>query len=103
MTAPTNGDSAGPYRVVSSDLFRQQVLASLADAVQAGTAQEFRTALRRIWDRLRSDPWNFGEAKYRLPALKLQVRQGAIRPVIVYYAVHEDWSIVFVRGFRVLS
>jgi len=103
MTAPTNGHASGPYRVVVSEQFRQEILAALTDALQAGTAQRFRAAFRQIGNRLRSDPLTFGEPKYRLPMLNLQVRQGAVHPVFVYYAVHEEQPVVFVRGFKILS
>lgn len=103
MTAPTNGHSPGPYRVVMSEDLRQRFLAELAKALHADTAPVFRAAFRRIGERLRSDPLTFGEPKFRLPALKLQVRQGAVKPIIIYYAVHDEQPLVFIRGFKVLS
>jgi vacuolar-type H+-ATPase catalytic subunit A/Vma1 len=103
MTAPTNGRSSGPYRVVISEYFRQRIMAALANALQAGTAETFRAAFRQISERLRADPWTFGEPKYRLPALRLQVRQAAVKPIVIDYAVHEEQPVVFIRGFIVLA
>lgn len=101
--SPTNGRSSGPFRVVASEMFRQGIQRALAEAVEAGTAERFLASLRIIQQRLQADPFAFGEPKYRLPALNLHVRQGAVHPLIVYYAVHEERRLVFVRSFKVLS
>jgi hypothetical protein len=74
-----------------------------AEAWQAGTSQRFLAALRQIGKRLQQDPSVFGEALYRLPALKLVVYQAVVPPLVVLYAVHEDRPLVFIRSFRVLS
>ena len=46
---------------------------------------------------------DFGEPLYRLPALRLLVRQAVVLPLVVVYAVHEDQALVLIRGFKVLS
>ena len=48
MTAPTNGHSRRPYRVIVSEHLRQRILAGLANALHAGTASAYRAAFRRI-------------------------------------------------------
>src|SRR5208283_193021 len=42
-------------------------------------------------------PLTFGEPHYRLPALKLLVRQAVVSPLVVDFAVHEDRLLVFIR------
>jgi hypothetical protein len=73
------------------------------EAALAGHGHTFLNALRTISERLRKEPMVFGEAQYRLPALKLQVRQGVAHPLVVDYAVHDERPLVLIRGFKVLS
>ena len=73
------------------------------EAAQAGKGKPFVEAFRTIVERLQTDPLNFGEPLYRLPALRLLVRQGAVLPIVVDFTVHEDRPLVFIRGFKVLS
>jgi len=56
-----------------------------------------------IGDRLRTDPLVFGEPLFRLPALELFIRQGAVAPLVVNYGVHEERRLVFIRGFNVME
>lgn len=71
--------------------------------MQSGVGAAFVAAFRGIVERLRTDPLVFGEPSYRLPALQLQVRRGAISPLLVDYAVHEEQHLVFVQVFKVMS
>jgi hypothetical protein len=73
------------------------------EAAQAGIGPPFIAALRVIGTRLRTDPPVFGEAQYRLPYLQLRVRQAAVAPLVVDYAVHEERPWVFIRGFKLFS
>jgi hypothetical protein len=41
-------------------------------------------------------------ALYRLPALRLKVRHGAMGPLLIYFAVHEDKPLVFIKGVALL-
>jgi hypothetical protein len=102
MSSQGNGESI-PYDIRMSALTKAVVKQLHAQAVQAGTGQKFLAALRQILEQLRTNPLNFGEPVYRLPALRLLVRQGALLPVVVDYAVHEDRPLVFIRGFKLLS
>jgi hypothetical protein len=56
---------------------------------QKGKGQRFVASLRRLDERLKNDPLDFGEPLYRLPALKLLVCQGVLAPIVVTFAVHE--------------
>jgi hypothetical protein len=103
MTSQGNGRQPVVYNVRLSEQNKQKLREHYLEAAQAGTGQRFLSALRRILDRLRTDPLTFGEPSYRLPALQLMVRQAVIAPIIVDYAVHDEQPIVFIRGFKVLS
>jgi hypothetical protein len=102
MSGPGNGQ-ATPYEVRLSEHDRALLRQRHLEAVQAGKGKQFLSALRQIVERLRKDPLAFGEPLYRLPALKLVVRQGVVLPLAVDYAVHEDRPLVFIRGFKILS
>jgi hypothetical protein len=64
-----------------------------------GKGNGFLEALRQIYKELRTRPVEFGEPRFRLPALKLVVYQGAIRPLLVDYAIHEEYPLVVIREF----
>jgi hypothetical protein len=102
MTNQGNGQPAR-YRVILSGVTRAALTQLSLQARQEGAGQEFMAALREIGRRLRNDPLDFGEPRYRLPALRLLVCEGMITPLIVNFAVHEDQPLVFVRGFRLVS
>jgi hypothetical protein len=73
------------------------------EAALAGNGKTFISSLRQIHDRLRTDPKDFGEPLYRLPALKLVVFQAVVSPLVVVYGVHQEKSLVFVQTFKLLS
>ena len=91
------------YDVRMSEHTRALVKQLHRRARQAGSGPQFRAALRQVITRLSQDPLTFGEPLYRLPALRLLVRQAGVPPLVVDYAVHEDRPLVFIRGFKFLS
>lgn len=98
------GNGAGSlYRVVLSDQVKSVVESLHAVARQSGVGPAFVAAFRAIAERLRTDPLVFGEPSFRLPALQLHVRRGAVSPLLVDYAVHEEQHLVFVQVFKILS
>jgi hypothetical protein len=101
MSSRGNGESV-PYDVRMSARTRAEVLQWHRQALEEGAGQDFLRAFRQIVERLRRDPLTFGEPMYRLPALQLQVRHGAILPLFVDYAVHESSPLVFIRGIKYL-
>lgn len=101
MTGHGNGSPF--YKVTSSGAVNETIIRLHEQAAKAGRGKEFLAALRQIYERLRRDPMVFGEPLFRLPALKLQIRQGGISFVVVDYGVHEELLTVFVRVFKVLS
>ncbi len=74
----------------------------MRQAVWEGRGPQFREALRNIFDRLVSDPKNLGEPLYRLTTLRLQVRQVAVRPLVIDFAVHDDYPLVFIKTVALL-
>ncbi len=103
MTSHENGQEPAIYRVVFSEQTKTELKHRHREAMQRGIGQQFLTSIRRIVERLRTNPLNFGEPQYRLPALKLLVCQAVVSKLVVDYAVHEDLPLVFIREIRVLS
>jgi len=101
MSEHSNGQH--PYNVEMSEQTKKILLQRHREAALEGKSSQFLAAFRIILHRLHNDPLTFGEHIYRLPALRLLVRQGMVSPLLVYYAVHEDLPLVFIRGFKVLS
>jgi hypothetical protein len=65
--------------------------------------QQVTSAFRQIVHRSQLDAFNTGEAAYRLPGLRMQVRTVVIRPLVVDFAVCEDQPLVFIKGVKLLS
>jgi hypothetical protein len=91
-----------PYRVIYSESVRNALKDFHASAAQVGLGPNVISAMRRIDDRLRSDPHIFGEAKYRYRALKLELRVAIEPPLVVHYTVHEEQPLVFVKALQAL-
>jgi hypothetical protein len=102
MTAQGNGPPLY-FKVRMSDQIKKQVKELHLQAAQDGKGSFFLAALRKIIDKLRKDPWTFGEPLYSLPFMRLKVRKAVIAPVAVVYGVHEEKPLVFIRDFRTLS
>jgi hypothetical protein len=95
-----NGQSRYSVRVsgaVAADLKQLQ-----RRAWHEGRGEAFLDAFRVIVDRLTHAPKEFGEPLYRLPALKLEVRHASRDPLVVYFAVHDEEPLVFVKVVRLL-
>jgi hypothetical protein len=91
------------YKVDLSEPVKEWIRVTYRELAEAGKGPALVAAVRKMVDRLQREPFVFGEPSYRLPALKLQVRQGAVHPLIVNYAVHETLPFVFVRSLTLLS
>jgi hypothetical protein len=94
MTGSGNGHL---FRVDSSGHVRKHLKSLAAAATAAGRGPAFAAAFAALYDRLRKDPKNVGEALYRLPALKLTVYLGVVSPLAVHYAVHDDKPLVILK------
>jgi hypothetical protein len=92
---PTSNGSL--FKVALSEQVRGKVGTLFQRARSAGKAQAFLKALKIIVTRLRSDPDQSGEARFKLPHLDLEVRVGSERPVLVVYGLNKARRVVFVR------
>ena len=95
---PRHNGSA-QFRVRMSAVVAEQLAAIYRRAEPLGRAADVAAAARRIDYRLRNDPRVFGEPVAPLAAAGLELRRGAVAPVVVYYAVHQSLPEVFVRSF----
>src|SRR5437016_1729077 len=94
--------NGGSYQVLSSASISKDFRQLYRKAKQEGRADAFISAARQIGHRLMRTPLEFGEPLYRLPALQLEVRHGAIAPLLIYFAVHEDKPLVFIKSVTLL-
>ena len=95
-TVVTPNGPAAHFRVIYSELVRTSLRDLFAQARQAGNFAEVVTAVRTIHGRLQTQPLVFGEPQATYQHLGLQGRQGAVRPLMVYYAVDEQRRRVYV-------
>jgi hypothetical protein len=86
-----------PYTLSSSKRVNDAFRALYERACQLGLEEKFLSAARIIVDRLRSDPLEFGEARYRYRRVNAEVRIASIPPLVVHYAVHEQQRVVFMK------
>lgn len=100
---PSSSGQSGPYEVHNSTEIAQAFLRLQHQATQEGRGPELLRATREAYARLRANPNEVGEPLYRLPALRMQVRCVAIRPLYVDFAVCEDRPLVFLKAVRLLS
>jgi hypothetical protein len=95
MLSSANGDKS----------FQLEFSAAIAEALRhlqrrasrEGRGAGFLSALRKMVVRLRTDPTEFGESLYRLPALRMQIRCAVVRPLVVHFGVCEDRPLVFIK------
>jgi len=96
--------SAGDqFEIIFAPKISQQIRALHRDAARAGAGRRFLAALRRVTLRLESDPYDFGEPMYRLPALRMQLRCAVVPPLIIHFGVCEDRATVYVKGVESLG
>ena len=100
MSSPNGGTRH--YRVQFTASTSARLKELVKKAIGIGLGQKALSAAKAIIRHLQSRPTEFGEPLYRLPALKLQVRVGIVRPLVVHYAVHEEKPLVFIKGFAPL-
>jgi len=88
----------GPFEVHCSAKNQAIFRAIQRKASRKGLGEAVLSAIKRIWQRLTDDPIEFGEPMYTLPALHLDVRHGAIAPLMVYYGGHQQLPFVVIKG-----
>jgi hypothetical protein len=92
-----------PYRIVASEVIRQQMRQLTATATLEGREQQLNAALVQLVQRLTNDPLEFGEPRYHLREMDLHLRRGAIAPLLVNYGVNVEHRFVVIQGFDLLS
>ncbi len=99
-TAGSSGQP--PFQLGFSTVIAETIRQLQRQAARQGRGREFLEAFRTVVTRLGNDPTEFGEPLYRLPALQMRVRCGAIRPLYVDFAVCEDRPLVFIKSVKLL-
>jgi hypothetical protein len=69
-------------------------------AAAAGVLDDYLVALKTVNYRLAFEPLEWGEPKYRARKLNLAVRLGTCKMLDVWYGVHLQKPIVFVKIFQ---
>jgi hypothetical protein len=94
----------GAFRVVYSVAVQTALEELLSRARQADRelGRGALAAVEAIDESLRTQPRTFGEPRYRLRHLQLEVRVAVSSPLIVSFAVHETQDIVFVMGYHLV-
>jgi hypothetical protein len=95
--------AAKPY-IISTPRAELQKLKEWGEwARQHGLLDQYLAALRTINYRLSYEPLEWGEARYSLDELKLEMRFGSFDMLHVGYGVHQERRIVFVKRFQFRS
>ena len=94
-----------PYRVAYSEAVRAELRELLESAFRRSEAfgEEAVAAVKALEERLRTDPRTFGERRYSLSHLRLEVRIAVVPPLAVSFSVHEPEPLVFVTAHRLLG
>jgi len=100
---PEHDHGGQPYQVQGSGVIAQALRQIQRRAAREGRGEEVLSAFRHIAHQLQHDPGNLGEPLYRLPALRMQIRSVAIRPLVVDFGVCEDRPVVLLRAVKLLS
>ena len=91
---PTEPQS--PYRLVYTGLVQDALRALAQEAKRRAQESEYRACLHLIEKRLRADPSSYGEPRFILRHIDLQVRAVATEYIYVRFAVDTTRRIVYV-------
>ena len=100
---PRLESNGGSYEVHCSAAIIQKLRDIQQQASEEGRGEAVLAAIRQILTKLQHNPLEFGEVLYRLPALRMHVCHGAIRPLFIDFAVCEDHPLVFIKGATLLD
>ncbi|MFO0967659.1 MAG: hypothetical protein U0793_19025 [Gemmataceae bacterium] len=99
----TTGNGEPSYFLSISGALRAHIRELAAEAKARGIAVNLRNSLVEILRRLEKDPNEFGEPSHGMPNSPLKVRRGALAPLHVRYAVHEEKRTVILLNIRMLA
>lgn len=85
------------YQLSQPVVVTEQFRSLLDRAVRDGRYRVVAGAARYMLDELAYAPNEFGEERYTLPALGLNLRIAFVPPLVVEFAVHEEGRQVFIR------
>jgi hypothetical protein len=91
------------YEVYCSGVVAQSIRQVHKQAVREGRGEAMIAAFREGVHRVEKEASRLGEPLYRLPVLRMQIRQVLIRPIAIEFAVCEDRPLVFIKGVTLLS
>jgi hypothetical protein len=91
------------YEIRGSGAIAQSLRRVQQQAVSEGRGEQALAAIREIARRLQLNPSEQGEPLYSLPALHMQIRSIAVRPLVVDFGVCEDRPLVFIKAVTLLS
>ena len=94
-----NAPNGRVYRVVLSEQVQAKLKELHRRAKDKGYGTQVSSAVKSIVAALRAEPLQFGEPRFTLHHLSLEVRVGTIAPLVVIYGVQRERGIVFVRDF----
>src|SRR5947208_11088021 len=81
--------AASAYQVVYSGQIKEKLKDLLRKAKKAGKLKRFAAAAKKMDDRLRTDPWSFGELTGKLSWSKAPIHVAFVRPLKVDFAIYE--------------
>ena len=85
------------YRVILSAQVQAKLKELHRRARDKGYGAQVLSAVKRIVAALRTEPLQFGEPRFTLQHLSLEVRVGTVPPLLVTYGIHKERCIVFIR------
>ncbi len=100
---PASSANGGRYEVHCSGVNARALRKLQRQASLEGRGGQVIAAFRAIIDRLLHDPTTAGEPRYRLPALRMQVRAMAVGPLVIDFGVCEDRPLVFIKSVKLLG
>jgi hypothetical protein len=91
------------FRIVASELIRQQMRQLTVTATLEGRDRELLAAYEYMVQRLTTDPLVFGEPRYYLREMDLHVRRAGIAPILLNYGVNVEYHFVVLQGIDLMS
>ena len=101
--AETNGTSGPRYSVGMTGPARAEYLEIARQSVAYGQDAAVTAAMRRIFERLRQDPRQFGDPLYPFRKMRMTVYNASLPPLYVEFGVHDDQPVVVIRRVRWLA
>jgi hypothetical protein len=99
---PDPGNSDRRYEVHCSAVVAAELRRLQREAPGVARKRAIASAFREVIRQLQFDPTEVGEPLYRLPGLRLQVRNCSVRPLVVAFAVSEERPLVFIKSVKLL-